>query len=61
MTIYKEKMWEKLERYAKIKKRLKRNTNGNDILRYQNTVKMKNDAKICERWKEMPKYAIVGI
>ncbi len=54
-------MWEKLERYAKIKKRLKRNTNGNDILRYQNTVKMKNDAKICERWKEMPKYAIVGI
>jgi len=40
---------------------LKRNTNGNDILKYQNTIKMKNDAKKCERWKEMPKYAIVGI
>jgi hypothetical protein len=54
-------MWEKLERYAKMKKWLERDTNGNDILRYQNMVKMKNDAKICERWIEMSKYAIVGI
>jgi hypothetical protein len=40
---------------------LEKDTNGNDILRYQIMVKMKNDAKIYERWKEMPKYAIVGI
>jgi hypothetical protein len=32
-----------------------------DTLRYQNMAKMKNDAKICERWIEMSKYAIVGI
>jgi len=53
------KMWEKLETYAKMKKRLERDINGNDILRYQNMVKMKSDAKIWGRWKEMPKYAIV--
>jgi hypothetical protein len=40
---------------------LEKDTNGNEILRYQNMVRLKNDAKICERWKEMPKYAIVGI
>ncbi len=60
-TKYGEKMWEKLERYAKMKKWLDRDTNGNDILRCQNMVKMKDDAKICERWIEMSKYAIVGI
>jgi hypothetical protein len=40
---------------------VERDTNGNDILRYQNIVKVKSDAKIWERWKEMPKYAIVGM
>jgi len=33
MTQYGEKMWEKLERYAKMKKWLERDTNGNDILK----------------------------
>jgi len=41
--------------------KMEKDTNGNDILRYQNMVKMKKDAKICKKWKEMPKYAIVGI
>jgi hypothetical protein len=30
-----KKMWEKLERYEKMKKWLEKDTNGNDILRYQ--------------------------
>jgi hypothetical protein len=52
-----KKMWEKLERYAKMKKWLERDTNGNDILKYQNNgkdekwsqnmEKMERDAKIC--------------
>ncbi len=57
MAKYGGKMWESLERYTKMKNRLERDINGNDILRYQNMVKMKSDAKIWERWKEMPKYA----
>jgi len=61
MAKYGEKMWEKLERYVKMKKLLERDTNGNDKLRDQNMVKMKSDAKIRERWKEMPKYAIVSM
>ncbi len=61
MAKYGEKMWEKLERYVKMKKLLERDTNGNDKLRDQNMVKMKSDAKIRKRWKEMPKYAIVSM
>jgi hypothetical protein len=40
---------------------LERDNNGNDILRFQNMIKMKSDAKIWERWKEMPQYAIVAM
>ncbi len=47
MAKYGEKMWEKLERYVKMKKWLERDTNGNDILRDQNMGKMESDAKIC--------------
>ncbi len=39
MAKYEKNMWEKLERYAKKKLKLERDTNGNDILRYQNMIK----------------------
>jgi hypothetical protein len=50
---YGEKMRERLERCAKMKKLIGK--------RYQNMIKMKSDAKIWERWKEMPQYAIVAM
>jgi hypothetical protein len=46
-----KKMWENLERYGKMKNWLERDTNGNDILKYQNMVK---DEKV------MPKYGKDG-
>ncbi len=53
-----EKGWKDVPKW---KKWLERDNNGNDILRFQNMIKMKSDAKIWERWKEMPQYAIVAM
>ncbi len=47
MAKYGQKMWEKLERYAKMKKWLERGTNENDILKYQNMINWKVMPKIC--------------